>query len=124
MPSFRFTCVAINSGAPGKQGAGLERNRRARNEYGIEYPILLDESGTVGRSYSAKTTPHMYVISPDGEIVYRGGIDDDRGTKQLGSTNFVKEALRRHLAGEAVEVSASQPYGCSVKYGSPPTRSM
>jgi peroxiredoxin len=109
--------LAINSGAPGKQGAGLDRNVRAREECGIDYPVLLDESGRVGRLYGAKTTPHMYVIEPGGSIVYQGAIDDERGTKQLGKTNFVEKALEQLLAGESIAVPYSAPYGCSVKYG-------
>jgi peroxiredoxin len=108
---------AVNSGAPGKQGAGLERNVRAREEYGIDYPVLLDESGSVGRDFGAKTTPHMFIIDTDGRIVYQGAIDDDRGTKQLGETNFVEEALERLLSGQPIDVALSSPYGCSVKYG-------
>jgi peroxiredoxin len=65
--------LAINSGAPGKQGAGLERNKKAHTDYEMLFPILLDESGTVGRAYGAKTTPHMFVIGKDGKVAYSGG---------------------------------------------------
>jgi peroxiredoxin len=68
--------VAINSGAPGKQGAGVERNKQARDEWSIEHPILIDESGEVGHRYGAKTTPHMFVIDSAGTLVYAGGLDN------------------------------------------------
>lgn len=68
--------LAINSGAPGKQGAGAERNREAKTEYAIEHPILLDEAGTVGRAYGATNTPHMFVIDPSGKLVYAGALDN------------------------------------------------
>ncbi|PRP89995.1 putative peroxiredoxin bcp [Enhygromyxa salina] len=68
--------LAINSGAPGKQGAGVERNKQAKAEWKIEHPILIDEDGAVGHSYGAKTTPHMFVINPAGELVYAGGLDN------------------------------------------------
>ncbi len=68
--------LAINSGAPGKQGAGAERNREAKQEYAIEHPILLDESGAVGRSYGATNTPHMFVIDPSGKLTYAGALDN------------------------------------------------
>lgn len=41
---------------------------------------LVDEPGTVGRAYGAKTTPHMYIIDPTGKVVYNGAIDDKRST--------------------------------------------
>jgi peroxiredoxin len=68
--------LAINSGAPGKQGAGAERNREAKQEYAIDHAILLDEAGTVGRAYGATNTPHMFVIDPSGKLVYAGALDN------------------------------------------------
>ncbi|MFB3909063.1 MAG: thioredoxin family protein [Candidatus Eisenbacteria bacterium] len=108
--------LAINSGAPGMQGAGLERNRSARDEYAMDYPILLDDSGDVGRAYGAKTTPHMYVIDAKGTLVYKGAIDDDRSARALGKTNYVARALDELLAGKPVTQAETASYGCSVKY--------
>lgn len=68
--------IAINSGAPGKQGAGAERNREAAKEWTMEHPILLDEDGKVGHAYGATSTPHMFVIDPAGKLVYAGGLDN------------------------------------------------
>ncbi len=108
--------LAINSGAPGKQGHGLERNRRAIEEYGIRYPVLIDETGVVGMAYGAKTTPHMYVIDREGILVYAGAIDNNRSATVLGDVNHVREALDAVLAGTSVAVPETAPYGCSVKY--------
>ena len=108
--------LAINSGAPGKQGHGLERNQKAREQYAMDYPVLIDESGTVGRLYDAKTTPQMFVID-HGTIVYAGAIDSDRSAKKVGDTNYVVDALKNVMAGEAVETAETKSYGCSVKYG-------
>jgi peroxiredoxin len=108
--------LAINSSAPGKQGHGLERNRRARVEYEMAYPILIDESGAVGRLYGAKTTPHMYIVGTDGKLLYEGAIDDNRDVATLGEVNYVAEALAAITAGKPVAESETRPYGCSVKY--------
>ena len=108
---------AINSGAPGAQGAGAERNAKAKADYQIDYPILLDESGEVGLAYGAKTTPHMFVIRKDGVLVYSGAIDDDpRGTK-TDRINYVQAAVTACTAGGDVATSQTKSYGCSVKYG-------
>ncbi len=108
--------LAINSGAPGKQGAGLERNRKAVEDYGVPFPVLLDPEGTVGRAYGARTTPHMFVIAADGTVAYAGAIDDDRSADTLGKTNDVAAALAAVLAGKPVATAETRPYGCSVKY--------
>jgi peroxiredoxin len=109
--------VAINSGAPGKQGAGLELNKKVKAEWNISYPILLDESGQVGKMYGAKTTPHMYIIDKDGTLKYTGAIDNNPSATTLGDVNFVRQALEEVLAGETVTTAETKPYGCSVKYG-------
>lgn len=109
--------IAINSGAPGKQGHGLERNQKARVEYAMDYPVLLDEDGAVGRLYGAKTTPHMYVVNPAGQLVYAGGLDDapmGRGAKS--ATNHVDACLGDLAAGKPVATAEAKPYGCGVKY--------
>jgi peroxiredoxin len=109
--------LAVNSGAEGKQGAGLDRNRRAVDEYAIRYPVLLDMPGEIGKRYAAKTTPHMYVIDTAGVLRYAGAIDNgDPNTK--GDVNYVEQALNEVLAGKPVTTATSTPFGCSVKYGS------
>ena len=109
--------LAINSGAPGEQGAGQDLSAEAVTNWKITYPVLIDESGEVGRSYGAKTTPHMYVVDKDGILRYMGAIDDYQTSKKVNSTNYVKNAVTSVLAGETVEVSTTQSYGCGVKYG-------
>ena len=107
---------AINSGAEGKQGAGVDRNKAAASEYGLEYPILTDTYGEVGQMYQARTTPHMYVINGDGVLVYAGAIDNNSSMRTVGDINYVEAALKSVLANKSVETSESKPYGCSVKY--------
>ena len=80
---------------------------------------LVDEPGTVGRMYSAKTTPHMYIIDPAGKVVYNGAIDDKRSANPedvKGAKNYVVAALDELKAGKPVSTAATTPYGCSIKY--------
>ncbi len=79
----------------------------------------LDESGAVGKAYAAKTTPHMYLIDPGGQLVYNGAIDDRRSTNPAdipGARNHVKAAIAEAMSGKPVSVPATTPYGCSIKY--------
>lgn len=109
--------LAINSGAPGKQGHGLDVNRGARAEWRITNPVLLDEEGTVGRAYGAATTPHMYIVDPEGVLRYQGALDNaPRGQASGEPINYVEAALADLAAGRPVKVANTKPYGCSVKY--------
>lgn len=107
---------AINSGAPGMQGAGKDRNVKAKADYGIQYPILLDESGEVGKSYGARNTPAMYVVAADGTLAYAGAIDDDSSAETPGKTNYVAKAIDELAANKPVTTKETKPYGCNVKY--------
>jgi peroxiredoxin len=111
--------IGINSGAEGKQGAGLERNRKARADWKLANPLLLDTKGDVGRRYEAKTTPHMYVIDAKGLLVYRGAIDNAPSGKPEGDeklVNYVDAAIADLKAGKPVGKADTKAYGCSVKY--------
>jgi peroxiredoxin len=108
---------AVNSGAPGEQGAGHKTNAEIKKKWDIPYPILLDESGTVGRAYGAKNTPLMVIIAKDGTIAYFGAIDDEPAPGKTGKTNYVAKALDELLAGSNVTMPTTKPYGCAVKYG-------
>lgn len=110
------TFLAINSSAKGQQGNGKDLNAKTAKEWGMTYPILLDEDGKVGYAYGAKTTPHMFVIGTDGKIAYMGAIDDGKPGAP-GKTNYVAAALDSLLKHETVAVTETKPYGCSVKYG-------
>ncbi len=112
----KISWVAINSGAPGEQGYGQDRNVKARKDYGMDYPVLLDEAGTVGKAYGAKRTPEFFIIGTDGTIAYHGAIDDNNDAKTVGKMNYVSAALDAILAGKKVEKAETKAYGCSVKY--------
>jgi peroxiredoxin len=88
-----------------------------KKDNGITYPVLLDADGKTGRAYGAKTTPHMFVIDAEGKVAYEGAIDSDSRGESETVTNYVDAAITSLLAGKPVEVTATRPYGCSVKYG-------
>lgn len=85
-------------------------------EKGIDYPILVDADGSIGRMYGAKTTPHMFIIDQKGNLAYEGAIDNNPRGKADDATNYVEAALDAILAGEKVATTSTKSYGCSVKY--------
>ncbi|HEY8244749.1 MAG: thioredoxin family protein [Vicinamibacteria bacterium] len=81
--------------------------------------ILIDAKSEVGSAYAAKTTPHMFVISPEGKVLYNGAIDDKRSSNPADAktaNNYVRAALTEAKAGKPVTVASTTPYGCTVKY--------
>ena len=113
--------LAVNSAAPGKQGYGVEANRQAAAAWKMSYPILLDETGAVGKAFGATNTPHMFVITPDGKLAYRGAIDNspdgEQGSPQGGwLVDHVSEAVVDVTLGRPIRTRETKAYGCSVKY--------
>ena len=113
-----FTVI---SSAPGKQGyvTAEEENAYLKEVNASPTAVLLDPTGELGHLYSAKTSPHMFVINPQGILIYDGAIDDKPTTDLediATATNYLNLALDEAMAGEQVETQVTRPYGCSVKY--------
>jgi peroxiredoxin len=114
--------LAVNSSsqASGEYYTPEQMARWLREKGASPTATLLDESGKVGRAYSARTTPQMYIVDPQGKLVYAGAIDDKRSAsvaETKNANNHVRAALNEALAGKAITTSVTSPYGCSVKYG-------
>jgi len=116
------TWLSVISSAEGKQGylEPAEALTEAKShDMNVSTPILLDTDGSMGRAYGAKTTPHMFIINPEGVVVYAGAIDDNdsaRPSTVEGAKNYVAAALDESLSGKPVSMASSRAYGCSVKY--------
>ncbi|MEE4375937.1 MAG: thioredoxin family protein [Candidatus Competibacteraceae bacterium] len=113
--------LSVVSSAPGKQGhvTPEQANELTKSRQAAPTAVLLDSDGTIGRLYGARTTPHMYVIDPEGTLVYMGGIDDKPTADSAdieGAKNYVRVALNALSEGQPVESAVTRPYGCSVKY--------
>ncbi len=113
--------LTINSGHAGAQGdfdaaqvaAWSKKNRAAFTAY------LRDQSGKVGKLYDARQTPTLYIINPEGTLVYAGGIDDISSSNAADvarANNHVKAALAELKAGKPVSKAVTKAYGCNIKY--------
>ena len=113
--------LTVLSSAPGKQGylTAPEENAYLKQVNAAPTAVLLDPTGALGHLYDAKTTPHIFVINPQGTLIYNGAIDD-KPTTDLADVNTAKNylsaALEQAMSGKPVAVATSRPYGCSVKY--------
>lgn len=113
--------IAINStsAASGEFKSPAEMAKWLDAKGAAPKATLIDKDGKVGRLFGARTTPHMYIVDPQGKLVYAGAIDDKRWAsvaETKSANNYVRAALGEALAGKPVSVAATSPYGCSVKY--------
>ena len=98
---------------------GAQMNSWMKAQGAAPKAVLVDSDSATGRKYAAKTTPHMFVVDPQGQIVYAGAIDDKRSSRPEDvkmANNYVRIALTEAMAGKPVSTPNTTPYGCSVKY--------
>ncbi len=113
--------IQIISSAPGKQGYVTPEQARELNTSrdGAPTHVVLDEEGTLGKLFGAKTTPHMYIADRTDTLRYAGAIDSIPSASIAdieNAENYVISAITAINAGEEIETRQSKPYGCSVKY--------
>ncbi|MBC7428567.1 MAG: redoxin domain-containing protein [Bacteriovorax sp.] len=113
--------LSVKSSAKGSQGYELGPDSVKTVERLKAHPsyVLMDDKGVVGRMYGAKTTPHMFVISPEQKVAYSGAIDDNDSSDPAttkAAKNYVAAALDSGMSGKVIAVAATKPYGCGVKY--------
>lgn len=113
--------LSVISSRPGSQGhvSPEKANELTTSRGAAPAHVILDESGDIGRLYGAKTTPHMYIVTPEGKLVYDGAIDSIPSAKVediAKAENYVTAALADLSAGKPVATPITKPYGCAVKY--------
>lgn len=113
--------LSVISSVPGTQGylEAEEAQAITKEKNASPTAVLLDTNSIMGRAYDARVTPHMYIINPEGILLYNGAIDD-KPTARLrdldGAFNYVDAAMASAMNGEEIEIKTSTPYGCTVKY--------
>ena len=115
--------LAVNSteNASGDYLAPQQLARWMTGQKAAPSATLMDEEGTAGKAYGARTTPHMYVVNPQGTLIYAGGIDSIPSARQddiKTATNYVRQGLAEALADKPLSAPSTRPYGCSIKYKS------
>jgi peroxiredoxin len=113
--------LSVISSAPGKQGhvTPEQANALTRERDAAPTAVLMDPDGKIGRLYKARTTPHMFIIDPQGTLMYMGAIDDKPSANWddvKTANNHVKTALSAMANNQPIDPSVTRPYGCSVKY--------
>ena len=113
--------LTVDSSATGQQGAFTpDEAKTAKSDlYKDASALLLDPDGTVGHLYGATNTPDMYIINPEGKLIYEGAIDSIASADKADiekATNYVQTSLDEALVGKPVDKAQTKPYGCSVKY--------
>jgi peroxiredoxin len=100
---------------PDETGASV---RQHDIEYQVPFPALLDPHQALARLTGARSTPEAVILSPTGQTLYRGRVDDRFA--DIGKTRFnpskddLREALETVLEGKSVAVPVTRVIGCAI----------
>jgi peroxiredoxin len=94
---------------------------RYAKDYRYAYPLLLDPAQTLVRYTGARITPQAAILSPSGELLYLGRIDDrvaDFGKQRYAATEFdLRDSLDAVLADKPVPHAKTKSIGCAITIG-------
>lgn len=114
-----FPVVAINPNSPEAHPTDSYDLMIVRaKEKGFTFPYLVDETQDIYKAYGATKTPHVYLLTKDGndfKVAYIGAIDDNSKKEKEVKEKFVESAIASLLKGEAPEKNLTKAIGCSIK---------
>ncbi len=84
-------------------------------EHGFSFPVVKDEGNKVADAYGASHTPEVFVISPKGDLLYHGRIDESQDDPKNVRSPDLRNALEAILAGRPVPAPETKAFGCSIK---------
>lgn len=88
-----------------------------REQFGVEFPYLFDESQAVAKAYDAACTPDFYFFDQKLDLIYRGRMDESRpgNNKEVTGEDLVI-AFENLLSGEPQEEMQLPSIGCNIKW--------
>lgn len=84
--------------------------------YGFPFPYLVDEDQAVGKAYGAVCTPDFFGFNKDGELQYRGRLDDAKMGDPANRTRELVEAMRQIADTGEGPRQQTPSMGCSIKW--------
>lgn len=97
----------------------MESAQRHATEYGFTCPTILDPQMTLVRWVGAKIKPEAAVLTPKGQLLYRGRINDlypEVGKKRpRPTTHDLKDALQAVIEGKEIRVPRTRAVGCDIQ---------
>lgn len=94
----------------------FEKMKEYAQEYGMNFPYLMDESQEVARAYKAQCTPDIFVYDADQKLAYHGRIDDHWKDGDAATTHELDDALAALVAGNQPKEEQIASMGCSIKW--------
>ena len=97
---------------PGESLAAM-KERAADKEY--PFPYLKDGDSSIAKAYGARVTPHVFVVDGQGQVRYRGYVDDSAKPGERENTALT-DALGALVNGRDPATTETKAFGCGIKW--------
>jgi peroxiredoxin len=84
-------------------------------KHGFTFPVLKDDGNKIADAYGAAKTPEVYVLSPKGDLLYHGRIDESQDDARNVRSPDLRNALEAVLSGKPVPTAETKAFGCTIK---------
>ena len=108
--------IGINSNDPVNYESDSWPNMVKRASKGMTYPYLHDADQSIAMIYGAKRTPEFYLINSEGNVVYRGRLDDSPRDPSHATTSELSDAIDSLITGKQIMHERTESIGCYVKW--------
>ncbi|RZA07588.1 MAG: redoxin domain-containing protein [Proteobacteria bacterium] len=109
-PEFSFVGVHANA------DEGKDFTQNYFKQAALPFPMVQDTGAKLADRFHALKTPHAFVLSPQGEVLYKGGVSDSRDFAKAKHP-YLAEALADIKAGKPVRTASSRSLGCTIARG-------
>jgi len=115
-----YPVIAINpNSAEAYPADSYEKMIERSKDKGFTFPYLHDSKQEIYKIYGATKTPHVYVLSKEGEIKYKveyiGAIDNNYRDAAKADEHYVQDAVKSLLAGGKPDPDFTRAIGCGIK---------
>jgi peroxiredoxin len=118
----RINSIAADYAAKGINFIGINSNATEDLNWvtsdaasvGYKFPILIDKGNVLADKLGATVTPEIFFVDAKNTLLYHGAIDNDRSGRNI-QEKYAHAAFDAALAGQKIEKSKTNAFGCEIK---------
>ncbi len=102
--------VGVHSNADEEVQEATEHFKKSQ----LPFPVIRDAGAKWADAFGALKTPHVFVVSPSGDVLFKGGVDDSHVAAEA-KKHFLRAALTDVREGRKPTVTEARSLGCTIK---------
>jgi len=114
--SLRIGMILVNSNEGKREGAdSYDEMLKHAEEQKYKMSYVVDVNSTLANVFGAKTTPHVFLLNAEMELVYMGSIDNIWDKERKADIPYLKTAMTELASNKKIKTSTTSPKGCGIK---------